>query len=132
MIASPFRGFPLLGGTALLSLAASLAGQALLKPQLKRLSPRMSQTELWQAYRWSIDPQQRRDASLLLVSKTKGSTLRHQRLLAGQGWGNSPLAAVALKLQAQTAESLGEKSKANHLWQSLLKRFPNTTTAADA
>ena len=132
VIASPFRGFPLLGGTALLSLAASLAGQALLKPQLKRLTPRMSQTELWQAYRWSIDPQQRRDASLLLVSKTKGSTLRHQRLLAGQGWGNSPLAAVALKLQAQTAERLGEKSKANHLWQSLLKRFPNTTTAADA
>ena len=66
VIASPLRGFPLLGGTALLSLAAILAGQELLRAQLKQLTPKISQTELWRVYRWSIDPQQRREAALLL------------------------------------------------------------------
>ncbi|MFL0738078.1 MAG: transglycosylase SLT domain-containing protein [Prochlorococcus sp.] len=132
VIANPLRGFPLLGGTALLSLAAILAGQELLRAQLKQLTPKISQTELWRVYRWSIDPQQRREAALLLAAKSKDSPLRRQRLLAGQGWGSSPLAAVALKLQAQNSKRLGEKSKANQLWESLLKRFPNAAATADA
>ncbi len=131
VIANPLRGFPLLGGTALLSLAAILASQELLRAQPKKLTAKISQTELWQLYRWSIDPQQRREAALLLAAKSKDSPWR-KRLLAGQGWGNSPLAAVALKLQAQNAMRLGEKSKANQLWESLLKRFPNAAATADA
>ncbi|MFL0749403.1 MAG: transglycosylase SLT domain-containing protein [Prochlorococcus sp.] len=138
VIANHLRGFPLLrgtallGGTALLSLAAILASQELLRAQPKKLTTKISQTELWQLYRWSIDPQQRREAALLLAAKSKDSPLRRKRLLAGQGWGNSPLAAVALKLQAQNAKRLGEKSKANQLWQNLLKRFPNAAATADA
>ncbi len=132
MNASSLRGLSLIGGTALLSLTAIVGGQELLSTRQQALNPKISSTELWQQYRWSFDPQQRREAALLLAAQSKDSPHRRQRLLAGQGWGGSPLAAVALKLQAQTAERLGERSKATQRWRVLLQRFPSSPVSADA
>ena len=129
---SPARGISLLAGTALVSLAVSLALQALTTGNEQQLTPADSQSQLWQLYRWSVNPERRRQAAVLLAAKEKDSPRHRQRLLAGQGWGDSPLAAVVLKLQAQTAEQLGESAKASQRWQALLNRFPDVPAAADA
>lgn len=65
-----------------------------------------------------------------MVSKLDDDPARRQRLLASQGWGPSPLAAVALGLEAQAAEDLQEHQRAQQLWRLLLKRFPAEPTSA--
>ena len=119
----PFRDLYLPFGVAVITLTAILTFDVLLKPFKKQLNPNLSQAELWQRYRWSIDPSQRREAALLLVSKSKGSFSRHKRLLIGQGWGTDPMAAIAIKLQAQTFEKLGNPIKAKKSWENLLMKF---------
>jgi soluble lytic murein transglycosylase len=62
-----------------------------------------------------------------------GADPRRQRdWLRNQGWGRDPLAAVALKLQAQAAEKLGDNAGAKGLWRNLLDRFPREPASADA
>ena len=129
---SPARGISLLAGTALGALAVSLALQVLTTRNTRQLTPADSPSQLWHLYRWSVNPEQRRQAAMLLAAQEKDSPRHRQRLLAGQGWGNRPLAAVVLKMQAQTAQRLGESTKAKQRWQELLKRFPDTPAAADA
>ena len=110
--------------TAGLSLAAVVAGQQLLLERRSALTPRTPLVELWRTYRWSVDPLRRREAALLM--STKGQTL------AGQGWGNDPLAAVALALAAESQQNRGDHAAADRLWQQLLKRFPDETVSARA
>ena len=110
--------------TAGLSLTAVVAGQQLLLERRSALTPRTPVVELWRTYRWSIDPLRRREAALLM--STKGQTL------AGQGWGNEPLAAVALALAAESQQNRGDHAAADRLWQQLLKRFPDETVSARA
>ena len=54
------------------------------------------------------------------------------RLLRGQGWGQDPLAAVALKQSALAAEAAGHPNQAISLWRHLLARFPQQPASADA
>ena len=110
--------------TAGLSLTAVVTGQQLLLERRSALTPRTPLVELWRTYRWSIDPLRRREAALLM--STKGQTL------AGQGWGNEPLAAVALALAAESQQNRGDHAAADRLWQQLLKRFPDETVSARA
>lgn len=113
-------------------MAMSLGLQNLASRINQPLTPADSQSKLWTQYRWSLSPQRRREASILLAAKDHDSPLRRQRLLAGQGWGTNPLAAVALKLQAKSAEQLGEREQARHRWTTLLNRFPALPSSADA
>jgi soluble lytic murein transglycosylase len=53
-------------------------------------------------------------------------------LLAHQGWGNDPIAAVALKHQALNAAKLGQPLDEQKRWQDLLQRFPDSAASADA
>jgi soluble lytic murein transglycosylase len=53
-------------------------------------------------------------------------------LLANQGWGNDPIAAVALKHQALNAAKLGQPLDEQKRWQDLLQRFPDSAASADA
>ncbi len=107
-------------------------GQSLLRHLQKELNPTFSKERLWKVYRFSLDPIQRREAALLLTSKSPYSLLRRSRLLKAQGWGNSYSAALALKLQASTAEKLGASTEANLLWKALLKRFPLSPLSPDS
>ena len=79
------HGFQILGTIALLNFALIAGGQTILKTLQVSLTPNMSEEELWRVYRWSIDPYQRREASLLLVSKSKDSPFRRKRLLPNFG-----------------------------------------------
>jgi hypothetical protein len=65
---SPMRGLFLIGGSAIASLGLILVGQPLLRQQQARVTPSLSPNALWQRYRWSTDPSQRREAALLLSS----------------------------------------------------------------
>ena len=123
-------GAVLLIGTAAISLGAAVLGQRHLRQRQQPLTPDTSSAHLWQTYRWSVDPDRRREAALLMVSTLDEDPARRQRLLASQGWGRSPLAAVSLGLAAQTAEDLQEHQRAQQLWRSLLKRFPAEPTTA--
>ena len=125
------RGLLLLGGTSLSAVLAITGGRQLLRQEFQ-ITPQLSSAELWQHYRWSGDPQQRREAALLLASRSSASPDRRWRLLGGQGWGPDPLAAVALKQQALTARALGLKVQEQELWLALLQRFPATAASADA
>ena len=109
------RGLTLLFGTALFSFAVIFSGHALLKQGKGKVNPNISEDNLWKLYRWSIDPHQRREAAILLSVKSKGSAFRQRRLLAGLGWGSSPLAGVALKLQGETYKQLGQKDEARQI-----------------
>ncbi len=127
------RGGPsLLIFIALITFLTSFFGQVALRSRRAELSPVISPEELWKTYRWSPDPNQRREAALLLASKSKDSPWRRQRLLLSQGWGKNPLAAVAIKLQAQTETNLGNSYKSEIRWKELLNRFPFEPLAADA
>ena len=122
----------LIGATCLGSgIALAAARQALV-----RLAPPLnpaSSTAALQAARWrSLDPQRRRDAALLLSAQPERTAKERQRLLQGQGWGHGPLAAVALKQSAQNAAALGQQQRAQGLWQTLLRRFPQEPASADA
>ena len=85
----------------------------------------LSQAQLWQNYRWSIDPQTRREAALLMVARDESS-----ELLNGQGWGSDPIAAVVLERKALNAAALGKTAMAKHTWQQLLDRFPEAAASA--
>jgi len=130
--AGPTRGLLLLGGTSILTLMAIVGGQRLLRQRAIAVTPRMDSAQVWARYRWSLDPVQRREAALLLASRSKDSPQRQRRLLAGQGWGPAPLAAVALKQQALAAQRLGRPAEAKQRWRSLLERFPTSAASADA
>ncbi len=125
-------GLVLLASTSLVTLAFLPIGKALVRISQQDINPSISEAKLWKAYRWSVDPHLRRKAALLLVGKSQKSFSRRKRLLRSQGWGDNQLAAVAIKLQAQTATSLGENLQANHFWEELLKRFPYASATADA
>ena len=125
MQAGPRIGTLLLLSVAGLSGLAAWGGQQLLKGQQQRLTPQLSQTKLWQQYRWAIDPHTRREAALLMVARDGA-----QELLHGQGWGRDPMAAVVLERAALTAAAQGKTSKAAQTWQLLLDRFPEAPGSA--
>ena len=126
------RGLLLLAGTPLLTVALVLGGQTVLRRLHTPLTPSLSSADLWTRYRWSINPSERREAALLLAARSSDSAERSQRLLANQGWGNDPIAAVALKQQALNAAKLGEPSEEQKRWNDLLQRFPDSAASADA
>ena len=126
------RGLLLLAGTPLLTVALVLGGQTVMRRLHTSLTPSLSSTDLWTHYRWSINPNERREAALLLAARSTDSAERSQRLLANQGWGKDPLAAVTLKQQALNAAKLGHPSEEKKLWQGLLQRFPSSAASADA
>ena len=122
--AGPRNLFTLLLATAGLSLTITVMGQRLLRERQPTLTPKTTPIQLWQTYRWSVDPLRRREAALLMAKS--GPTL------AGQGWGDDPLAAVALALAAEREQRRGNDAGADVLWQQLLSRFPETTVSARA
>jgi soluble lytic murein transglycosylase len=125
------RFFPLLAATCLGTGAALLAGRAALN-RLPAPNPDSSTASLERMRRFAPDPERRREAALLLASRAEGDPQRQRRLLAGQGWGADPLAAVALKRDALAAAALQQEETANRRWQLLLRRFPQEPAAADA
>ncbi|NOL47907.1 soluble lytic murein transglycosylase [Synechococcus sp. MIT S9220] len=126
------RGPLLLGGTTLLTVLAILGGRVLLRSQHHPITPELSDAQLWTHYRWSGNPEQRREAALMLGSRSDDSPQRRWHLLSGQGWGPAPMAAVALKQQALAAKSLGRDGEEQQHWRDLLRRFPTSTASADA
>ena len=98
----------LIGATCLGSgIALAVARQAVvhLAPPL---NPNSSTAALKAARFRSLDPERRRDAAMLLSDQPERTPAERQQLLRGQGWGTSPLAAVALKQSAQSASALGK------------------------
>jgi soluble lytic murein transglycosylase len=91
------------------------------------LTPDQSAAQLWTTYRWAIDPQQRREAALLMAAQTGSFDA-----LQSQAWGTNPLGAVALEQEAETASRRGDPSHARKLWHDLLKRFPYAAASASA
>ena len=91
------------------------------------LTPDQSAAQLWTTYRWAIDPQQRREAALLMAAQT-GSFDG----LQSQAWGTNPLGAVVLEQAAETATRRGEQGHARELWHDLLTRFPHSAASASA
>lgn len=126
------RGLLLLAGTPLLTIAIVLGGQTVLRRLHTPLTPSLSSAELWTRYRWSLNPSERREAALLLAARSPDSAERSQRLLANQGWGNDPLAAVTLKQQALIAAKFRRTAETQQRWQDLLQRFPDSAASADA
>jgi len=126
------RGPLLLGGTTILTVLAILGGRAMLRSQHNPISPELSDAQIWTHYRWSANPEQRREAALMLGSRSSDSPQRRRHLLTGQGWGAAPMAAVALKQQALAAKSLGRDAEEQQHWRDLLRRFPTSTASADA
>ena len=125
MNTGPRLGTLLLLGTTALSGFAAWGGQKFLVERHQPLTPDRSAAQLWTTYRWAIDPQQRREAALLMAAQT-GS----YDVLQSQAWGTSPLGAVALELEAETATRRGDQSHARKLWYDLLKRFPHSAASA--
>jgi len=123
----PRLGTLLLLGTTALSGFAAWGGQKFLVERHQPLTPDRSAAQLWTTYRWAIDPQQRREAALLMAAQT-GS----YDVLQSQAWGTSPLGAVALELEAETATRRGDQSHARKLWYDMLKRFPHSAASASA
>ncbi len=109
---------------------AVLAGRALLDGR-PPLTPELSSDRLERVWRWSPDPERRREAALLLAGRGEGAEAGGQWLVA-QGWGPDPLAAVVLKQAALHQESHGGKAAALPLWRELLRRFPEQPANADA
>ena len=127
MNTGPRIGTLLLLGTTALSGFAAWGGQTFLVERHQPLTPDQSAAQLWTTYRWAIDPQQRREAALLMAAQT-GS----YDVLQSQAWGTSPLGAVALELEAETATRRGDQSHARKLWYDMLKRFPHSAASASA
>ncbi len=123
----------LLAVSCLGSGASLLAGRALLA-QRPPLTPATATANLERIHRWAPDPEQRRDAALLLASRPPASAepgLQRQ-LLRGQGWGQDPLAALVLKQQALAVTADVGAEAAAPLWRDLLHRFPASPASADA
>ena len=110
-----------------------VGGRALLQ-SIPPLTPDTPTRTLERLRRWSPDPWRRREASLLLERQAElaADPGLQSRLLASQGWGPDPLAAVVLKHQALAAEALEQPARARGLWQQLLHRFPGDPASADA
>ena len=125
------RFVPLLAVTCLGTGAALVAGRAALS-RLPQPTPESSSASLERIRRFAPDPILRREAALLLAARTAGDPQRERQLLAGQGWGTDPLAAVALKRDALAAAALEQPNVAAVRWQQLLHRFPQEPAAADA
>lgn len=122
----------LIGGTCMGSgIALAAAREALLR-QAEPLSPATSSPQLLAVRYRSIDPQRRREAALLLSALPASKSQERQKLLMGQGWGHSHLAAVSLKLAALNAAANQQSQRAALLWQTLLERFPAEPASADA
>lgn len=100
---------PLLAASGLGTLMVLLLARGLLA-QIPRPSPDTPQSLLALQQRWALNPERRRQAALLRAGGPA--------LLAGQGWGRGPLAAVVLKQQGR--------------WQPLLRRLPEEPASADA
>ena len=130
VIAGSRFGAVLLISTAAISFGAAVLGQQHLRQRHQPLTPKTSSAHLWQTYRWAVDPAQRREAALLMVATLDNDASRRQRLLASQGWGTSPLAAVALGLAAQAADDRQDHQQAQRLWRQLLRRFPEEPSSA--
>ena len=122
---------PLLAGTSAVTLAVLLSGRALLS-QLPRPTPTTAPTWLALQQRWALNPERRREAALLRASGRDTAPAQRRRLLAGQGWGRTALAAVVLKQQALDAQALGAQTRATALWQRLLRRLGDEPASADA
>ena len=127
MNAGPRLGTLLLLGTTALSGFAAWGGQRLLVNGHQPLTPDQSAAQLWTTYRWAIDPQQRREAALLMAAQTGSFDA-----LQSQAWGTNPLGAVALEQEAETATRRGDQSHARELWHDLLQRFPHAAASASA
>ena len=125
-------GIALIALTCLASGAALAAGRQLLLQLVPPLTPQSPEATLRQARHWSVDPERRRDAALLLSGREGTVPAERTRLLRGQGWGPSPLAAVTLKQAALAAEASGQVAAADALWQQLRDRFPSQAASADA
>ena len=125
-------GTALIAFTCLASGAALAAGRQLLLQLAPPLTPQRSDADLRRARHWSVDPERRRDAALLLSGREGTPPAQRIQLLRGQGWGPSPLAAVTLKQAALAAEAGGNVAAADYLWQQLLERFPDQPASADA
>ena len=117
-------GSVLLVLTAGLSVSAATVARSALLGSRSALSPATPATELWGTFRWSIDPQRRREAALLMASTSP--------VQAAQGWGDDPLAAVALGLAADAADKQGDIHTADTLWRQVLERFPDQPISARA
>ena len=129
---TPLARLPaLLAISCLGTVTALVAGRALLLLQ-PPLTPDTPTGELERVHRWSMDPERRREASLLLHARLVEAPQQRRLLLRNQGWGRDPLAAVVLKLQALDAEALQRADLAIPLWQELLQRFPAEPPSADA
>ena len=113
-----------------MSLLAVVLGQQQLLQHRSRLDPTATDAELWRFYRRSLDPEQRREAALLMTGRSAGDVNRRHRLLQGQGWGSAPLAAVSLAMAAETAEQLGATQQSVQLWRDLIRRFPDQAASA--
>ena len=122
----------LIGLTCLGSGVALAAGRQLLLQLAPPLTPASPPAAVENARYRSADPQRRRDAALLLSGRSDQTPQERRRLLQGQGWGRSVLAAVALKQSAQAAAASGHPREAQALWRSLLQRFPDKPASADA
>ena len=130
----PLTRLSLLLAVSYLGTGVALLGGRALLASLPPLTPDTPTPTLERLRRWSPDPWQRREASLLLERQAEAAAdpQRQAQLLAGQGWGPDPLAAVVLKHQALTAEALDQPARANNLWRQLLQRFPAEAASADA
>lgn len=108
------------------------AGRHLLVTLAPELTAASSTAELRHSRHWSVDPERRREAALLLAGRAGLDPQQRLRLLRGQGWGPAPLAAVTLKQAALAAEAAGQPGRADPLWEQLLQRFPQAAASADA
>ena len=99
--------------------------------EVTALTPLPSLERTW---RWSPDPERRREAALLLHARARsaGDLPRQRSILRGQGWGGHPLAPVVLKLDATVAQALGRSDLALAQWRDLWNRFPEAPASADA
>ena len=125
-------GLLLIGLTCLASGVALAAGRQLLVQLAPPLTPTTPAALITLSRHWSVDPERRREATLLLTAEPDTAPERRLRLLTSQGWGQSPLAAVSLKQTALAAEAIGQTSRATRLWEELLQRFPASPASADA
>jgi len=124
------QGPLLIGLTCLGSLTLLLLARAALQ-QRALLTPNTPRSQLVWIRHAAVDPEQRREASLLLASG-EGENRKRRKVLEGQGWGRGPLAPVVLKLDALAAEQGGGQAAGDALWRALLHRFPGDPASADA
>lgn len=118
-------------GTALTSFGVLLLGRMLLS-RLPEPTPASSAAQLAAERQWSLDPERRRLAALLLSSRDPHQPKWQWSWLRSQGWGTTTLAAVTLKQQALAAAQLGRQGEADQRWQQLAQRFPHAASTADA